>query len=119
MGFLTLTGYFPVFKILDDYVQNFFSSINNPTIFNKQSFNDHTTNATSIGRIGTKVEKLKEDSIILVQLYTEALLVNLPTPDFSMPYNVICLACTVSENSQEFLNINMVNHKKDKVNKEG
>jgi hypothetical protein len=21
--------------------------------------------------------------------------VNLPTPDFSMPYNVICLACTV------------------------
>ena len=31
----------------------------------------------------------------LVQLYTESLLVNLPTPDFSMPYNVICLTCTV------------------------
>ena len=31
----------------------------------------------------------------MVQLYTEALLVNLPTPDFSMPYNVICLTCTV------------------------
>lgn len=31
----------------------------------------------------------------LIQLYTETLLVNLPTPDFSMPYNVICLACTV------------------------
>ncbi|KAK7504653.1 hypothetical protein BaRGS_00004139 [Batillaria attramentaria] len=30
-----------------------------------------------------------------VRLYTEALLVSLPTPDFSMPYNVICLACTV------------------------
>ena len=29
------------------------------------------------------------------QLHTEKLLVNLPTPDFSMPYNVICLACTV------------------------
>ena len=29
------------------------------------------------------------------QLHTERLLVNLPTPDFSMPYNVICLACTV------------------------
>ncbi len=29
------------------------------------------------------------------QLYTETLLINLPTPDFSMPYNVICLACTV------------------------
>lgn len=30
----------------------------------------------------------------LVQLRTETLLVSLPTPDFSMPYNVICLACT-------------------------
>ena len=39
---------------------------------------------------------MSEDSVILLQLYTEALLVNLPTPDFSMPYNVICLACTVS-----------------------
>ena len=34
-------------------------------------------------------------SPVLVQLYTESLLVNLPTPDFSMPYNVICLTCTV------------------------
>ncbi|KAL1458164.1 hypothetical protein WDU94_008333 [Cyamophila willieti] len=31
----------------------------------------------------------------LVQIRTEALIVALPTPDFSMPYNVICLACTV------------------------
>lgn len=30
----------------------------------------------------------------LVQLRTETLLISLPTPDFSMPYNVICLACT-------------------------
>jgi GPI-anchor transamidase subunit T len=30
-----------------------------------------------------------------LQLRTEALLITLPTPDFSMPYNVICLACTV------------------------
>lgn len=30
-----------------------------------------------------------------MRLYTEPLLVNLPTPDFSMPYNVICLTCTV------------------------
>jgi len=30
-----------------------------------------------------------------VTLHTETLLVMLPTPDFSMPYNVICLACTV------------------------
>ena len=30
-----------------------------------------------------------------LRLHTETLLVILPTPDFSMPYNVICLACTV------------------------
>ncbi|XP_066599675.1 GPI transamidase component PIG-T [Prorops nasuta] len=30
----------------------------------------------------------------LVQLRTETILISLPTPDFSMPYNVICLACT-------------------------
>lgn len=32
--------------------------------------------------------------VYLVQLKTESLLISLPTPDFSMPYNVICLACT-------------------------
>lgn len=31
----------------------------------------------------------------LVNIRTGALLITLPTPDFSMPYNVICLACTV------------------------
>lgn len=31
----------------------------------------------------------------LINVRTEALLITLPTPDFSMPYNVICLACTV------------------------
>ncbi|KAH8344774.1 hypothetical protein KR067_006862, partial [Drosophila pandora] len=31
----------------------------------------------------------------VLSLHTEALIVSLPTPDFSMPYNVICLACTV------------------------
>lgn len=30
-----------------------------------------------------------------IRLHTETLLISLPTPDFSMPYNVICLACTV------------------------
>ncbi|XP_002736149.2 GPI-anchor transamidase component PIGT-like [Saccoglossus kowalevskii] len=30
-----------------------------------------------------------------IRLYSEILLIQLPTPDFSMPYNVICLACTV------------------------
>ncbi|KAH8273379.1 hypothetical protein KR018_002042 [Drosophila ironensis] len=31
----------------------------------------------------------------VLSMHTEALIVSLPTPDFSMPYNVICLACTV------------------------
>ncbi|CAK9819963.1 GPI transamidase component PIG-T [Anthophora plagiata] len=30
----------------------------------------------------------------MVQLRTESILISLPTPDFSMPYNVLCLACT-------------------------
>lgn len=30
-----------------------------------------------------------------IQIHTESLLLSLPTPDFSMPYNVICLTCTV------------------------
>lgn len=37
----------------------------------------------------------KEESTYFTRIYTEPLLVNLPTPDFSMPYNVICLTCTV------------------------
>lgn len=31
----------------------------------------------------------------LIRLYTECLIISLPTPDFSMPYNVICLVSTV------------------------
>lgn len=31
----------------------------------------------------------------LVQVRTENMVITLPTPDFSMPYNVICLSCTV------------------------
>ena len=31
----------------------------------------------------------------VLRLHTEALLISLPTPDFSMPYNVICFVCTV------------------------
>lgn len=38
---------------------------------------------------------VKEESNYFIRVYTEPLLVNLPTPDFSMPYNVICLTCTV------------------------
>ena len=36
-----------------------------------------------------------ERSDNFIRLHTETLLLSLPTPDFSMPYNVICLACTV------------------------
>ncbi|XP_005181260.1 GPI transamidase component PIG-T [Musca domestica] len=31
----------------------------------------------------------------ILTIRTESLILSLPTPDFSMPYNVICLACTV------------------------
>ena len=30
-----------------------------------------------------------------IRYYTKPLLVTLPTPDFSMPYNVIVMSCTV------------------------
>lgn len=35
------------------------------------------------------------DKPLIIPLKTECLLVSLPTPDFSMPYNVICLVSTV------------------------
>lgn len=37
----------------------------------------------------------RRSSGYVIHLRTESLLISLPTPDFSMPYNVICLACTV------------------------
>lgn len=40
------------------------------------------------------VFSLSKSSDGFVRVYSEALLVNLPTPDFSMPFNVICLGCT-------------------------
>ena len=43
--------------------------------------------------LSDRVENSQEK--VLFQVYTEPLLISLPTPDFSMPYNVICLACTV------------------------
>ncbi|XP_050522567.1 GPI transamidase component PIG-T [Daktulosphaira vitifoliae] len=35
------------------------------------------------------------NSDYIISLKTENFIITLPTPDFSMPYNVICLACTV------------------------
>lgn len=36
-----------------------------------------------------------DNNSYFVHIHTESLLVSLPTPDFSMPYNVICLVSTV------------------------
>ncbi|KAG0320486.1 hypothetical protein BGZ99_004483 [Dissophora globulifera] len=40
-------------------------------------------------------DTIAEDERDMIRVYTETLLVSLPTPDFSMPYNVITLTCTV------------------------
>ncbi|XP_051887165.1 GPI transamidase component PIG-T [Pristis pectinata] len=53
------------------------------------------TNNTKPMPLFNKLFPFVDPSVYFVRLYTEALLVNLPTPDFSMPYNVICLTCTV------------------------
>jgi phosphatidylinositol glycan class T len=37
----------------------------------------------------------KAQNTRFIQVHTQPLLINLPTPDFSMPYNVICLVSTV------------------------
>jgi GPI-anchor transamidase subunit T len=50
-------------------------------------------NTTSIYEALSKKES--KSSSRLLKIYTEILLIDLPVPDFSMPYNVICLACTV------------------------
>lgn len=36
-----------------------------------------------------------DNKSVFRRIYTEALLLRVPLPDFSMPYNVICLTCTV------------------------
>ncbi|KAM3618033.1 uncharacterized protein V6R79_014333 [Siganus canaliculatus] len=53
------------------------------------------TNNTQERPLFSSFYPCKEESSYFVRVYTEPLLVNLPTPDFSMPYNVICLTCTV------------------------
>ncbi|XP_062248373.1 GPI transamidase component PIG-T [Platichthys flesus] len=53
------------------------------------------TNITQERPLFSSFFPCKEESSYFVRVYTEPLLVNLPTPDFSMPYNVICLTCTV------------------------
>ncbi|KAM9752847.1 GPI transamidase component PIG-T [Menidia menidia] len=53
------------------------------------------TNITQEQPLFSSFFPCKEESSYFMRVYTEPLLVNLPTPDFSMPYNVICLTCTV------------------------
>ncbi|XP_026873708.2 GPI transamidase component PIG-T isoform X1 [Electrophorus electricus] len=53
------------------------------------------TNSTRDRPLFSSFFPTKEESSYFMRVYTEPLLVNLPTPDFSMPYNVICLTCTV------------------------
>ncbi|KAF9984000.1 hypothetical protein BGZ75_004425 [Mortierella antarctica] len=43
----------------------------------------------------TRQDEARQDEQDKIRVYTETLLVSLPTPDFSMPYNVITLTCTV------------------------
>ncbi|XP_015929814.2 GPI transamidase component PIG-T isoform X2 [Parasteatoda tepidariorum] len=42
---------------------------------------------------GNKQTRIDDGNFL--RIHTKILLVSLPTPDFSMPYNVICLTCTV------------------------
>lgn len=37
----------------------------------------------------------RNDDISIYKMYARPLLIVLPTPDFSMPYNVICLVCSI------------------------
>ncbi|XP_041080549.1 GPI transamidase component PIG-T [Polyodon spathula] len=53
------------------------------------------TNSTEERPLFTTLFPSTEESSYFIRVYSEPLLVNLPTPDFSMPYNVICLTCTV------------------------
>ncbi len=53
--------------------------------------NEHHPDAAHGFDIGAAVVRLENGA----NIYTESLLIRLPTPDFSMPYNVITLTCTV------------------------
>jgi len=60
---------------------------------------DSTSNATILDRTDSTLANLFWGNIAadpVIQVYSETLLVTVPTPDFSMPYNVICLACTIA-----------------------
>jgi phosphatidylinositol glycan class T len=45
--------------------------------------------------IFTPFQSANKEGVVLSRVYTEGSLVSLPTPDFSMPYNVITLTGTI------------------------
>lgn len=57
-------------------------------------FLDSTNNMTIIPGT-TSSRSLESENLNLITIHSQCLLVSLPTPDFSMPYNVICLVSTV------------------------
>ncbi|KND00994.1 GPI-anchor transamidase subunit GPI16 [Spizellomyces punctatus DAOM BR117] len=59
-------------------------------------YTEHPPDANRGFDIGAAVISLRADEGEQnTRIYTETLLISLPTPDFSMPYNVITLTCTL------------------------
>ncbi|XP_057291303.1 GPI transamidase component PIG-T-like [Hydractinia symbiolongicarpus] len=56
-----------------------------------------TQNSTGISEQDTLLSRFEAppNRRVFRRIYTEPLLIRVPLPDFSMPYNVICLTCTV------------------------
>ncbi|CAO3648230.1 unnamed protein product [Cunninghamella blakesleeana] len=54
-------------------------------------YTEHRPDANRGFDVGSAVFTINSDT----RIYTDTLLVSLPTPDFSMPYNVITLTCTI------------------------
>ena len=46
-------------------------------------------------RRNSACSRLTTTDQVFRRIYTEPLLILMPLPDFSMPYNVICLTCTI------------------------
>jgi len=73
----------------------FFLQSNNTTNFER--FSPHLLslvgNRTLGQDFGTTLDLLQK--FYPLRLYTEPILISMPTPDFSMPYNVVCLVSTV------------------------
>lgn len=60
--------------------------------FLPQIFHSYFNNSNSFAAASATMALLRQNHPI--RLYTEPLIIMMPTPDFSMPYNVICLVST-------------------------